>query len=82
MMLSHLHRVAREEVPCLLISRMVTAVPYKGFLQALTSHRYTNVTSLWSVRLIAEDADDVIFEGNNDVVMVMGGLVAVGGDRE
>jgi hypothetical protein len=79
MMLSHLHRVVREGVPCLLlINRTVTAVWYKGFLQASTSHRITTVTSLSSVRLIAGDAEDVIFDGNNNVVVVGRGLAAVG----
>jgi hypothetical protein len=83
MMLSHLLRVAREGVPCLLLfNRTMAAVRYKGFLQASTSHHVTKVTSSSSVRSIAGDADDVIFEGDDDVVVVGGGLAAVGADRE
>ena len=48
----------------------------------MKSHRVTKVTSLSSVRSIAGDADDVIFEGNNNVVVVEGGLAAVGDDGE
>jgi hypothetical protein len=78
MMVSHLHKMAREGMPCLLLfDRMVTAVWYKGFLQVSTSHRVTTVTTLSSVRLIAGDAKGVIFDGNDDVVVVGGVLEAV-----
>ncbi len=40
------------------------------------------MTSSLSVRLIAGDADDVTFEGNDNVVVVRGGLAAVGDDGE
>ncbi len=70
-------------MPCLLLfDRTVTTVRYEGFLRALTSHRVTKVTSLSSVKSIAGDADNVIFEGDEDVVVVWGGLAAVGDGGE
>ncbi len=40
------------------------------------------MTSSLSVRLIAGDADDIIFEGDDNVVVVGRGLAAVGDDGE